>query len=198
MALALTQEPGIYTALAREPRGRSTRRRHRFPGWLGNRLVHFLHEAHPGFPAGVEQPRYERPLPGAARHRSGRVRARYPELELVAGDIRDRDAVGRLCARAEGATILHLAGILHPHRVREYYEINTEGTRQLIAAALAAGARRIVATSSNSSIGNARDPSVLFDEATPYRPCMAYGHSKELMEDDVNAFQRTGARACFA
>jgi nucleoside-diphosphate-sugar epimerase len=40
----------------------------------------------------------------------------------------------------------------------------------VIAAARAAGVRRVVATSSNSPAGVARDPSVLFDESSPYRP----------------------------
>jgi nucleoside-diphosphate-sugar epimerase len=165
-----------------------------FPGWLGNRLVHFLHQPHPDWPDGVEQPRFERirclVLSGADQRP---VRSRYPDLELVEGDIRDPAAVGRLCAGAEGATVFHLAGIIHPRRVRELYDINTHGTRHLLAAAAAAGVKRVVATSSNSPAGVARDSSVLFDENSPYRPYMNYGRSKKLMEDDLNEAHRSGA-----
>lgn len=165
-----------------------------FPGWLGNRFVHFLHEDHPNYPEGKSQPRFGRVrclvLPGTD---TGAIGSRFPDVELVEGDVRDPGAVGRLFAGAEGATVFHLAGVIHPRRIRELFEINTEGTRHLLAAAAAAGAKRVVATSSNSPAGAARDPSVLFDESTPYSPYMAYGRSKKLMEDDLNMAHASGA-----
>lgn len=165
-----------------------------YPGWLGNRLVHFLHQAHPDFPDDREQPRFGRVralvLPGTD---PDPITSRFPELEVVPGDVRDPAAVGRLFAGVEGATVFHLAGIIHPRRVRELYEVNTQGTRHVMAAATAARARRMIATSSNSPAGVARDPSVVFDESTPDRPYMSYGRSKKLMEDDLNAAQRSGA-----
>jgi nucleoside-diphosphate-sugar epimerase len=165
-----------------------------FPGWLGNRLVQHLHERHPDLPQNGAAPSFSRVralvLPDTD---TAAVRERYPDLELVVGDVRDPAAVGRFCAGAEGATVFHLAGIIHPGRVRELFEINTEGTRHLLAAAAAAGVRRVVATSSNSPAGVSRDPSTLFDESTPYRPYMGYGRSKKLMEDDLNAANASGA-----
>src|SRR4051794_35518965 len=130
------------------------------PGWLGNRLLHYLRTPHPDWPDDVEQPQYDRVralvLPDAP---TDRLRELVPDIELVEGDIRDPAAVGRLCAGAEGADVFHLAGIIHPKRVRELYEINSDGTRHVIAAARAAGVRRVVATSSNSPAGDARDTS---------------------------------------
>jgi nucleoside-diphosphate-sugar epimerase len=165
-----------------------------FPGWLGNRLVHYLHERHPDLPQNGGGPSFSRVralvLPGTD---TASLRKRYPDLELVSGDVRDPAAVGRFCAGAEGATLFHLAGIIHPGRVRELFEINTEGTRHVLAAAAAAGVRRVVATSSNSPAGVSRDPATLFDETSPYRPYMGYGRSKKLMEDDLNAANASGA-----
>jgi nucleoside-diphosphate-sugar epimerase len=165
-----------------------------FPGWLGNRLMNFLHEPHPDYPATRRQPRFDRVrclvLPGTPAEA---VRGRYPDLEVVEGDIRDPAAVGRLCAGAQGATVFHLAGIIHPRRIKDLFDINTGGTRHLLAAASAAGVRRIVATSSNSPAGASRDPSTRFDEQSPYHPYMAYGRSKKLMEDDLNAAHASGA-----
>jgi len=165
-----------------------------FPGWLGNRLMHFLHEAHPSYPEGATQPRFERVrclvLPGTD---PAAARSRFPDLELVEGDIRDPSAVGRLFAGAEGATVFHMAGIIHPRRIKELFEINTQGTRHVLAAAAASGAHRVVATSSNSPAGCARDPAVVFDETSEYSPYMAYGRSKKLMEDDLNAAHASGA-----
>jgi len=165
-----------------------------FPGWLGNRLVHFLHERHPDLPENGAAPSYSRVralvLPGTDH---GEVHARHPDMELVEGDIRDPAAVGRFCAGAEGATVFHLAGIIHPDRIKDLYAINTEGTHHLLAAAAAAGVKRVVATSSNSPAGVSRDPGTRFDESSPYKPYMTYGKSKKLMEDALNAANASGA-----
>lgn len=165
-----------------------------FPGWLGNRFMHYLHEPHPDYPEGVTQPRFDHVrglvLPGTS---TDEITAKYPDIELVEGDVRDPAAVGRLLADADGATVFHLAGIIHPKRISELFETNTQGTRHILAAAAASGARRVVATSSNSPAGAARDTSVVFDESSPYRPYMAYGRSKKLMEDELNSAHRSGA-----
>ena len=165
-----------------------------FPGWLGTRLLHFLHEPHPDFPSDAEQPRFERVrclvLPGAVDER---FRRRFPAIELVEGDIRDPAAAGRLCAGAAGAVVFHLAGVIHPRRPRELFEINTMGTRHVLAAAAAARAGRVIGVSSNSPAGVSRDPSEVFDESSPDRPYMSYGHSKKLMEDALNEAHRSGA-----
>src|SRR3954454_9901647 len=164
------------------------------PGWLGNRLLHYLRTPHPDWPDDLPQPQYGRVrclvLPDAS---VDRLRERGPDVEPVEGDIRDPAAVGRWCAGAEGADVFHMAGIIHPRRVRELYEINSDGTRHVLAAASAAGVRRVVGTSSNSPAGVARDPSVVFDESSPYKPYMNYGRSKKLMEDDLNAANASGA-----
>lgn len=165
-----------------------------FPGWLGNRFVHFLHEPHPDYPENEQQPRFKHVralvLPGTP---VDDIRAKYPDIELVEGDVRDPAAVGRLFAGAEGATVFHLAGIIHAGRIKDLFEINTQGTRHVLAAATAAGARRVVAASSNSPAGASRDTSKVFDESSPYAPYMAYGRSKKLMEDDLNAAGKSGA-----
>lgn len=107
---------------------------------------------------------------------------------MVEGDIRDPAAVGRFAAGAEGATVFHLAGIIHPAlRVRDIFDINVGGSRNLIAAASAAGVKRFIATSSNSPAGFSRDPEARFDESTPYKPYMAYGRSKMQMEQAIDA-----------
>ena len=159
------------------------------PGWLGNRLLHFLQEDHPDWPDGRDRPRFDaiRCLvhPDAPQERLKQI---APDAEIVQGDIRDAAAVGRFAAGAEGATVFHLAGIIHPQlRVRDIFDINVGGSRNLLAAATAAGVKRFIATSSNSPAGFSRDPNTLFDESTPYKPYMAYGRSKMQMEQAVKA-----------
>ena len=164
------------------------------PGWLGNRLLHFLRHPHPDYPSDGQQPVFDRVrclvFPGAPQQRLLEL---VPDVEIVWGDIRDAQAVGRLCADARDATVFHLAGVIHPRKVREFYEINTTGAKHLIAAATAGGVRRIVATSSNSPAGASRDPRVIFDEDSPERPYLAYGRSKKAMEDALEAADASGA-----
>ena len=105
-------------------------------------------------------------------------------VDVVAGDIRDPSAVASFLDCAEGATVIHLAGVIHPPdgRVRTYFDINVLGAEHVVAAASVRRARRIVAMSSNSPFGANPRSGTLFDEHAPYRPYMGYGRSKQLME----------------
>src|SRR5262249_56587286 len=69
-----------------------------------------------------------------------------------------------------------------PRRTREFEEVNVDGARRLLAAARAAGVRRVVAVSSNSPFGFNRDPADTFDESSPYQPYQGYGRSKAALE----------------
>lgn len=108
----------------------------------------------------------------------GRARALLPGVELVPGDVTDLDSVRRGMADCEG--VIHLANIYSfwerdPSR---YRAVNVEGTRQVLEAALAAGARRVIHVSSAVIFGKpARSP---FTEADPPGPqrFSAYAQSK--------------------
>jgi len=164
------------------------------PGWLGNRLLHYLQETHPEYPEDAPKPEFGRVrclvLPGSPRERLEEL---VPGVELVEGDLRDPASVGRFCAGADGATLFHLGGLIHPGRVRELHEVNVEGTRTLIAAAAGAGVRRMVVTSSSAAAGGSRDTSTVWDEGSELRPYSPYGRSKQLTEELANAAQRDGA-----
>jgi nucleoside-diphosphate-sugar epimerase len=163
-------------------------------GWLGTGLVQAL--AH-GLP---EVPELASPQPGL-RVRAlvlptddlGQITKIHPDLELVRGDVRDPASAQKLCAGARNAVLIHTAGIIHPRRVREFYDINVEGTKHLLAAAAAAGVRRAVIVSSNSPCGCNPTPADRFDERSPYRPYMHYGRSKMQMEQAVEAAGRSGS-----
>ncbi len=156
------------------------------PGWAGDRLLEALLRSgdHAAIRALV--------MPDAP----GDLPA---DVERVEGDLRDPQAVARLTAGADGADVFHFAGLIHPGRVRELFEINTQGTQNLMDAARAAGVRRVVALSSNSPVGVSRDHAALFDEETPVRPYLAYGRSKLGMERAVRAggVEATILRPCW-
>ncbi|MBI2821329.1 MAG: NAD-dependent epimerase/dehydratase family protein [Acidobacteria bacterium] len=164
------------------------------PGWLGTRLVRVLVEGLPELPA---LPRPDLAggirclaIPGSDVSRLsgvGRV------VEVQPGDLRDTGSVEAFFQGAAGAALFHCAGVIHPTRgVREFFEVNVEGTRRLLQAAEEAGVRRAVVVSSNSPTGTNPHRDHLFDEASPYHPYMGYGRSKMLMEQIVGQFQARG------
>ncbi len=149
-------------------------------GWLGSSLVAALaRDGRPvrAFVHNAEDDKAIRDLPG---------------VEVVRGDIRESADVDRFVDGAQGATLFHTAGIIHPKRVSEFYEINVDGTTRALAAAARAGVRRAVVVSSNSPIGVSYSNKVIFDESSPYRPYMNYGRSKMKMELAVREFERRG------
>jgi nucleoside-diphosphate-sugar epimerase len=162
------------------------------PGWLGTRLadclIHGLPELDPpGKRPGRRVVALVRPGVDPAP-----LKALGPSLEVVTGDLRNPEDLGRFLAGATGGTVFHLAGVIHPTRgVKEFYEVNVQGTRSLLAAAEAAGARRFVHMSSNSPLGCNPSPDQVFDEQAPFNPYMHYGKSKMQGEIAVN---EAGAR----
>jgi nucleoside-diphosphate-sugar epimerase len=158
------------------------------PGWIGTRLVRTL------LGDGIEAPVGERRIrclvmPGVDRT----VLPQSDRLELVEGDLRDPVAVTAFCRAAEGATLYHCAGIVHPARlVREFRQINVLGTQNVLDAAERVGVRRAIALSSNSPAGNNPNRSHRFDESSPYHPYMSYGRSKMLMELAIGKVQERG------
>jgi nucleoside-diphosphate-sugar epimerase len=147
--------------------------------------VHFLCNPHPDWPPERPLRRYDRVrclvAPGAPE-------TALDEVEVVRGDLRDRGAVARFIRDGEGADLFHFAGVVHPRRVPELYEVNAEATGTLLADAGRSGVSRVIALSSNSAVGVSRDPGTVFDEATPCRPYLAYGRSKLAMEEAVGAY----------
>jgi nucleoside-diphosphate-sugar epimerase len=113
-------------------------------------------------------------------------------IEVVRGDLRNPPDCQRFCEGAGGAILFHTAGIIHPQKVAEFYQINVEGTKNLLDAGIEAGVKRAVVVSSNSPCGCNPHPDHLFDETSPYNPYMNYGRSKMLMELAVKERQATG------
>jgi nucleoside-diphosphate-sugar epimerase len=153
------------------------------PGWLGSRLVQSL-------ALGLaDDDRFPKPsgerrirclvLPGED---AGSLQKISPGVEVITGDVRNTADCLRFCEGAKDAALIHIAGMIHPRRVREFYEINTTGTEKLLDAAIGAGVARVVAVSSNSPCGFNPHRDHLFDETSPYHPYLNYGRSKMKME----------------
>jgi nucleoside-diphosphate-sugar epimerase len=155
-------------------------------GWLGGRLVDLLLHGVPDWPPLLSPERDLRVrclvLPSDDCSRLEKLGDR---VEIVSGDITKKDDCTRFCMDARGAVLFHTAGIIHPRRPWEFYSVNVHGTCNVIEAAIAAGLRRAVVISSNSPCGTNPHPDHVFDEDSPYRPYMHYGHSKMLMEQAI-------------
>lgn len=111
-----------------------------------------------------------------------------PAVEYVTGDICDVAALHRAAAGAE--TIYHLVAAIHnpnPSKPDEYHRVNVEGTRLLVNAALASGARRFVFFSTVSVYGNSAGRAEWLTEASPLHPDTWYGETKAHAEQIVLA-----------
>ncbi len=163
------------------------------PGWIGTRLTRVLCE---GLSVG-----------SIIKSNSGRKDVRVLALpgvdlssvrdigkvETVAGDLRDAGTLSAFFKGASGATLFHCAGVIHPRLfVRELFENNVLGTRNLLQAAEDAGVRRVVVLSSNSPFGNNPHRGHRFNETSPYHPYRKYGLSKMKMEQVVREYQQRG------
>ncbi|MBI1816119.1 MAG: FAD-dependent oxidoreductase [Deltaproteobacteria bacterium] len=163
-------------------------------GWLGMRLVEVLTRGLPGVA------RFAEPIAQQALrclvHPNDNATAlsnMAETIEVVPVDLTDAGAVRAAFSDAAGATVIHIAGVIHPTRgVKEFTSVNVDGTRHLLEAAEDAAVRRFVAVSSNSPFGFNPHTDHLFDEQSPYNPYMGYGRSKVEMEGLVKAAHARG------
>lgn len=79
--------------------------------------------------------------------------------------------------------VVHIAGIIHPKKVKDYFMINTRGTDNMIRASVANGVKKFIYISSNSACGV---KNYAMTEVTVENPYMNYGKSKKEAEDIIN------------
>jgi dihydroflavonol-4-reductase len=116
-------------------------------------------------------------------------------LEVVAGDLNDPASLAPAAHACEA--LFHVAADyrLGARNPQDLYRTNVEGTRSVLAAARAAGVRRVVYTSSVATIGIPADGSP-GDETTPVTLADMIGHykrSKFLAEQVAREAARAGS-----
>ncbi|CAB4589900.1 MAG: NAD-dependent epimerase/dehydratase family protein [Actinobacteria bacterium] len=154
-------------------------------GWLGRALVHRLLADGRTRLRVLVHTDAERPLVPQG-----------DDIAVEVGDIGDRAVVDRLFAGTGADTdVIHTAGVIHPSRVADFFHVNAEGTRNVVAAARAAGIRRLVHVSSNSPFGTNPHPDDVFRQNEPYHPYYGYGRSKMEAEQAVFAAVEQGLDA---
>jgi nucleoside-diphosphate-sugar epimerase len=154
------------------------------PGWLGTRFVRLLVNGIADVP-GMAAPENHRQIRCLVlRGTPARTLQEIsPTVQVFEGDVRDPRSMDDFFRGAENAVVFHLTGMIHPKRIHELYDINVGGIQNVLKGALSAGARRLIAISSNSPAGFNPFPNHLFDESSPDNPYLNYGKSKKQMED---------------
>ena len=138
-------------------------------GWLGRALVHRV----------LADPNRRRVRLLAHSTAEAHGLAALGNVEVVIGDISKPDTAARLLhGTGRDVDLIHTAGIIHPRSTRQFFEINTQGTRHVADAALDHGVRRMVHVSSNSPFGTNPHPGDTFRAIEPYHPYYGYGRSK--------------------
>ena len=134
----------------------------------------------------------------ALRRRSSSLTALEPmDPEVVVGDLLDSAS---LAAATEGCELVfHVGAVSDWWRVpaARIYEVNVEGTRNVVQAAMAARVERLVYTSSIGALGMPPTGQQLDESATFNLPPrrFVYGHSKHLAEQIVQKAVSTGMDA---
>lgn len=100
-------------------------------------------------------------------------------IEIVTGDLNSPDALNSLCMGCD--VVFHLAGKVHAlpgteEEERNFYQVNVEGTRNVLTAVKKSSAKRIVFYSTVGVYG--KDADFHGDELSPCRPNSAYAKSK--------------------
>lgn len=144
------------------------------PGWLGTRLVEVL----------MKQNKDVRCL---VQHGVDSCHVERIGAKVVWGDIRDKYSLLNVTKNIE--TVYHCAGVIHPEKVSDFYEINVGGTYNLLEVSVSSNVKRFIYVSSNSAQGF-NDNNNKMTEEQRCNPESRYGKSKLQAERIVNQFNQ--------
>ncbi len=113
----------------------------------------------------------------------------YDNIEVVLGDIQDRDSI--LAAMKDCEQVIHAGGLFRFWGPRETFEqVNVQGTANMLEAAMRHGAQRFVYISTVAVVGIPENGRVI-DETYHCQPVDAYQRSKFDAENMVRMFARS-------
>ena len=111
-----------------------------------------------------------------------KVKSINSKIECIFGDIRNIYSLEDIFKKNKINLIIHTAGVIHPRKVKDFYENNLLGTKNLLYLANKYKVKKTVLLSSNSPFGFNEDKNKYFNEESDYKPYMNYGMSKMKME----------------
>lgn len=147
------------------------------PGWLGNRLVEVMCQQGKEVTCLV--------LKGMKTDNLEKFGAK-----IIYGNVTEPDTL--LPATKGMDKVIHAVGIIHPKRARDFYNLNTTGTKNMLEASHKNGVKKFLFVSSNSAQGYNVDKDKPMTEEGPDRPYTDYGKSKWSAEQIVKEYQKEG------
>jgi UDP-glucose 4-epimerase len=108
-----------------------------------------------------------------------------PKTEYEQLDVRDEARAREILAREQPDVLVHLAFVLNPtHDEYAMYDIDVNGTRNVLAAASNAGTQQVLVTSSTTAYGAFPDNPVPLTEEDPVRGVPDFGYARDKTESD--------------
>jgi UDP-glucose 4-epimerase len=108
-----------------------------------------------------------------------------PKTTFAALDVRDRRATRELFERERPDCIVHLAYLLNPiHDEAAMYDVDVNGTQNVLDAAAATGVQQLLATSSTTAYGAFPDNPVPLTEDDPVRGAPDFSYARDKAESD--------------
>src|ERR671914_2677899 len=108
-----------------------------------------------------------------------------PKTQFERVDVRDRDAVRALLERSRADALIHLAFILNPsHDEHLMYDVDVNGTHNVLEAAAAAGTQQVLVASSSTAYGAFPDNPVPLTEDDPVRGVASFAYARDKAESD--------------
>jgi UDP-glucose 4-epimerase len=112
-------------------------------------------------------------------------RSYVPKSEFERVDVRDRDGVRATLERVKPDAVVHLAFILNPsHDEALMYDVDVNGTHNVLEAAAGAGTQQVLVTSSGVAYGAFPDNPVPLTEEDPVRGVAAFSYARDKTESD--------------
>ena len=140
-------------------------------GYIGSRLVERL----------SERPETDRIVIADVREPA----AYRPKTEFRRLDVRDREGVRALVSDVQPDALVHLAFMLNPSRDEALmYDIDVNGTQNVLDAASRAGTEHVLVTSSATAYGAFPDNPVPLSEDDPVRGVAGFSYARDKTECD--------------
>jgi UDP-glucose 4-epimerase len=111
--------------------------------------------------------------------------AYVPKTEFERVDVRDRGGVRATLERRKPDALMHLAFIVNPsHDEALMYDVDVNGTHNVLEEAAAAGTQQVLVTSSATAYGAFSDNPVPLTEEDPVRGVAAFSYARDKTESD--------------
>ena len=109
----------------------------------------------------------------------------HPKVTYERLDVRDAAAARALMAREQPDALVHLAFVLDPiHDEDAMYEVDVNGTANVLAAATQAGVEHVLVTSSATAYGAFPDNPIPLTEDHPVRGVPSFEYARDKAESD--------------